>query len=207
MLDELSLFLYGAFSQGMVLAHHFDRYVIERKPAQVKGLVYRLPAGYPAFVAPASDGSGHAQVEDLVPGEIARVQGPELVFRLLDELNGFFPLAPQKSLCVKQRIMAQTHDGVTECFVYAFNPAKLPKASERIVGGDWRSDLSNRPTLAQTLTEKQATYIKRLSQCSGREVIPIDMTLYRELLKLELIVDKGRRLALTPLGKDVARFL
>lgn len=57
------------------------------------------------------------------------------------------------------------------------------------------------------LTEKQASYIKRLNHTSGREIIPIDLNLYRELMKLELIVDKGRRLALSKLGKEVAKSL
>jgi hypothetical protein len=33
------------------------------------------------------------------------------------------------------------------------------------------------------------------------------MELYRELMKLELVVDKGRRLALSKLGQEVARYL
>ena len=40
------------------------------------------------------------------------------------------------------------------------------------------------------------------------DIIPIDdLTLYRELMKLELIVDKGRRLALSSLGKEVYNHL
>ena len=208
MFEELSLFVYGAFSKGMVWAHHLDRYVVERKPAKARGIVYRLPVGYPAFVIPPRDSQSQTADEDWVPGELVKIQAPEILFRLLDELNGYLPLTPQKSLTLKSRIFVETVGGVRhECFAYAFNIAKLPGRSERIHGGDWQSDLAQRPTLAQSLTERQATYIKRLSQCSGREVILIDMTLYRELLKLELIVDKGRRLALTPMGKDVARYL
>ncbi len=57
------------------------------------------------------------------------------------------------------------------------------------------------------LSPRQATYVKRLSQITGREIVPIDLDLYRELLKLEIIIDKGRRLALTKLGKMVAATL
>ncbi len=207
MVDELSLFVYGAFSKGMVLAHHLDRYVMERRPATVRGFIYRMPVGYPALVLSANR-ENQAIEGDLIPGDLIKVQAPEIVFRLLDELNGYLPMNPQKSVYLKQRVNVRTIDGlIQECFVYALNSSKLPNQAERIQGGDWQSDLAQRPTLAQTLTQRQATYIKRLSQCSGREVIPIDMTLYRELLKLELIIDKGRRLALTQLGKDVARYL
>ncbi len=210
MLEELSLFVYGAFSKGMVLAHHLERYVAQRQPATARGLAFRLPVGYPALVLPSEiDGTLPKSGQlDHVPGELLKIQGPEVLFRLLDELNGFLPLNPQKSLFLKQRTLVETISGqLEECFVYALNPMKLPKNAERIEGGDWPRDFESRPALTRTLSERQAMYVKRLSQCSGREVIPIDMDLYRELLKLELIVDKGRRLALTQLGKEVARFL
>lgn len=61
--------------------------------------------------------------------------------------------------------------------------------------------------LMHELTPRQTTYVKRLSQVTGREIVPIDLDLYRELLKLGLIVDKGRRLALSKLGKEVAAAL
>jgi hypothetical protein len=61
--------------------------------------------------------------------------------------------------------------------------------------------------MTSKLTEKQATYIQRLGRSSGREIVPIDLTLYRELMNLELIVDKGRRLALSKLGQEVFRHL
>ncbi len=61
--------------------------------------------------------------------------------------------------------------------------------------------------LVHELTSRQAGYVKRLSQILGREIVPIDLDLYRELLKLGLIIDKGRRLALTKLGKEVAAAL
>ncbi len=54
------------------------------------------------------------------------------------------------------------------------------------------------------LSSRQASYVKKLGQISGRDILPIDLDLYRELMKLGLIIDKGRRLALTDLGKKVA---
>lgn len=61
--------------------------------------------------------------------------------------------------------------------------------------------------LSEQLTEKQRSYVVKLGKCSGRDIVPIDLNLYRELLKLELVVDKGRRLALTPLGQNVFKSL
>jgi hypothetical protein len=54
------------------------------------------------------------------------------------------------------------------------------------------------------LSSRQANYVKKLGQISGRDILPIDLDLYRELMKLGLIIDKGRRLALTELGKKIA---
>lgn len=53
------------------------------------------------------------------------------------------------------------------------------------------------------LTEKQIAYIKKLGQTKGRNSVPIDLNLYRDLVKLQLVVDKGRRLALSKLGSEV----
>ncbi|MNS72308.1 hypothetical protein D3C72_1057130 [compost metagenome] len=63
------------------------------------------------------------------------------------------------------------------------------------------------PALTAKLSDKQVTYIQKLGKSSGREIIPIDLTLYRELMNLELIVDKGRRLALSKFGQEVYRHL
>jgi gamma-glutamylcyclotransferase (GGCT)/AIG2-like uncharacterized protein YtfP len=202
MQSELSLFVYGSFSEGMVHFSKISQYIVEKESAQAFGRVYRLPCGFPAFLT-ANDSQ-----TTKVLGECVKLRAPDLVYKLLDEFHGVSPLVPEKSLHFKQNISVQTRDGMLrEAIVYALNPAKLPKNSVHIESGDWQSLLKTEPALSQTLTERQATYIKRLNQSTGREIVPIDLSLYRELMKLELIVDKGRRLALSPLGKEVARFL
>ena len=68
--------------------------------------------------------------------------------------------------------------------------------------------LDENPPLPQTLSDRQRSYVLKLGAVKGRDIIPIqDLTLYRELMKLELIVDKGRRLALSSLGKEVYKHL
>jgi hypothetical protein len=84
-----------------------------------------------------------------------------------------------------------------KAWVYTLLPYRLPKTAKLIEGGDWRRSLEEFPALPMRLTERQKAYIRRLAQCSGRDIVPIDMALYRELLHLDLVVDKGRRLALT----------
>lgn len=56
---------------------------------------------------------------------------------------------------------------------------------------------------AAGLSPAQKAYVLKLGECKGREIVPINLDLYRQLIKLELVVDKGRRLALSSLGKQV----
>jgi len=214
MQQEMSLFVYGAMSEGLVHYNQIAPYVVNSQPATIKAKAYRLPAGYPALIDVG------AVDADEVPGQIVTLQAPDLFYRLLDEFQGFSPLAPEKSLFFKVSTQVKTYVevGVTPngqpnmgeevaATVYAMNPAKLPKTAQRITNGDWRAALQAAPPLTKHLTERQATYVKKLSQVSGREILPIDLQLYRELMKLELVVDKGRRLALSKLGQEVARYL
>ena len=83
----------------------------------------------------------------------------------------------------------------------------MPATAQKIMGGDWKASLLREPALTEKLTERQRLYVQRLGSTQGREIVPIDLGLYRELMNLELIVDKGRRLALSKLGQEVFRYL
>ena len=61
--------------------------------------------------------------------------------------------------------------------------------------------------IVSTLTQRQIAYIKKLGGTTGRDIVPIDLDLYRQLMKMELIVDKGRRLALSKRGKELYEYL
>ena len=199
MAQTCHLFVYGSFCEGLV---HYDRiaqFVRSSRPASIKGSAYRLQVGFPVYL---SDG------DDLISGQLVELEGPDVFFNILDEFHGFSPVNPEKSLFWKADAKARLEDeSEQECWVYALNPAKLPKSAESIPFGDWRESLKRAPALTDTLTERQLTYVKKLGSTSGREIVPIDLDLYRELMKLDLIVDKGRRLALSRLGREVFRFL
>jgi hypothetical protein len=127
---------------------------------------------------------------------------------LLDEFHGYSAKTPDKGLF--QRVLTQTvlADGTTvEAQFYAANPLKLSKTARLIEAGAWQEDLSSNPPLTTVLTERQKTYICKLGASSGRDIVPINLDLYRELMSRGLIVDKGRRLALTKLGQEVFHFL
>lgn len=204
--SEMLLFVYGSLTDGMV---HFDKlkpYVVEKKNAKYLGFAYRTPVGYPVLLN--TNAQGTLDGAQWIEGQLLTLSAPDLFYRILDEYYGYSPFTPDKSLHWKEKTEVQCETGDTiNCSIYLMNPSKLPKGSSYIEDGNWRKSLDLQPPLMNELTEKQVTYIKRLSQSSGREIVPIDLNLYRELLKLELIVDKGRRLALTKLGKEVARHL
>lgn len=205
MLNEMSLFVYGSFTEGMVHFSKIDQYVTQKQSAKVDGEIYRLPSGYPVFLLPANSSNLSA---DWISGQLVRIEAPDLVFKMLDEFHGYSSLVPEKSLFFKEQITAEAPDGSKVlAVVYAMNRAKLPKNSWRIEGGNWSQNMQAEPPLPTLLTERQASYVKRLRESTGREIVPIDLDIYRELMKLDLIVDKGRRLALSKLGKEVARYL
>ena len=195
-----SLFIYGSFCSGMVHFEKISQYIVSQRSAVTTGSMYRLPVGYPVFLK-----EGNNQVW----GQWVEIEAPDVLFRLLDEFHGYSLMAPEKSLFLKTEIEIQCLETFEKHMVqtYCLSPAKLPRNAMPIENGDWRQSLKESPALPDSLTERQVCYIRKLGASSGRDIVPIDLQLYRELMKLDLIVDKGRRLALTKLGKDVYRFL
>lgn len=97
---------------------------------------------------------------------------------------------------------------VQQAQTYCLNSDKKISGLQRIVDEKLSIPLPGVSNdLIGKLTERQKTYIQKLAQARGREIVPVDMALYRELMSLELIVDKGRRLALTKLGTEISLFL
>ncbi len=195
-----SLFVYGSFCSGMVHREKIEAYIRSSQKAFARGSAIRLPSGYPVFID-----EGDFAVE----GECIELEGPEMLFKLLDDLHLCNPLQPEKGLFIKKEILVRREDQAEPSLVKSFvaNLSKLPRDARVIENGDWVKSLQESPPLPLRLTERQSGYVRRLGTSVGREIVPIDLDLYRELMKLELIIDKGRRLALTKLGKEVYRYL
>lgn len=193
-------FVYGSLCEGMVHFSKIQNFIESSVEAQVKASAYRLPIGFPALLKAG---------EDLVPGQLLELRASELLINLLDELFGFNRHDPEKSLYSREEaeVFPQGASIPVKAWIYFLNPAKLPTGASLIPCGDWPKSLQEAPSLISQLSERQAAYIQKLGRSAGREIIPIDLPLYRELMKLELIVDKGRRLALSKLGKEVFQHL
>lgn len=193
-------FVYGSLCEGMVHFAKIQNFIESSIVAKIQGTAYRLKVGFPAIVK---------EGRDLVPGQLVELKGSEILLSLLDEFFGFYRHDPEKSLYSRDEVEVFV-EGSTEpvkAWAYFLSPNKLPMSAVRIPGGDWIRSLVERPSMVAQLSEKQTTYIKRLGKSIGREIVPIDLALYRELMNLELIVDKGRRLALSKLGQEVFRHL
>ncbi len=193
-----NFFVYGSLSEGLVHFSKIKDFVIRSQPGQVLGQAFRLKVGFPTLVD---------QGADIVPGHLLWLKPSEILLTFLDQFHGVNPEDPQKSLYFRVEKTVVTETESHRAQVYVLNPAKLPKEAQYIEGGDWKKSLKTNPALPEKLTERQKTYVVRLGTCSGRDIVPIDLGLYRELMKLELIVDKGRRLALSKLGHEVLKYL
>lgn len=194
------IFAYGALSEGMIQFHKIQNLVAPLDKAWTRGAVYRLKVGFPVVLK---------QGQQIVIGQLLEVKDSEFVWALMDELIGCNPLDLENSLYHRKLAEVHTKDNQSlSAWVYFLNPLKLPPNAQLIGDGDWQRSLRENPPLLDQLTERHRVYIQKLGAASGREVVPIhDLKIYRELMGLELIVDKGRRLALTKLGQEVCRYL
>ena len=193
-------FVYGSMSEGMVHFSKIADFVMSSVPATIKATAYRLKVGFPALVQ---------EERNRVRGHLVELKTSDLLQHLLDEFFGFNKLDPEKSLYSRHKTLVDVEGSSekAEAWVYFLNPKKLPLNAKLIEDGDWEKSLNEEPLMVNKLTERQVHYIQRLGKSTGREIVPIDLPLYRELMGLELIVDKGRRLALSKLGHEVYRHL
>lgn len=192
------LFVYGSMAEGMVHFGKIKDFINSVAPAFARGTVYRLKVGYPAMVL---------QGEDIISGNLVELNATEMLWHLLDGFYGYNAQEPEKSLFVRQAINLVANGVLLQAWAYVLPPERIPANAQIISGGDWKTALQQQPPLIEKMTDRQKNYVLKLGASSGREIIPIDMGLYRELMNLELIVDKGRRLALSRLGQDLYRAL
>jgi hypothetical protein len=194
-----NFFLYGVYDEGGACFGRFKNFIQQSRPAMVKGSLYQLQSGFSLILN---------QGERLVRGTLVQLDIPETQWVLFDALNGCgLEKMSAKSFVVKERVRLNSEEFSDLCVdAYCLNPEKVLMTS-----GEIQPELLNEsagvPTLVAGLTDRQRLYIQKLSKTKGREVVPIDLAIARELISKELIVDKGRRLALTNLGSEVSCFL
>lgn len=194
-------FVFGSYAEGSVHWSRVAPFVDKIVPAAIRASVWRLKVGFPVLMR---DG------DDLIEGQLLELKGSDLLWSLLDEFHGCNILAPEIGLHrrLEVDVIPNASGQAERAWAYFLNPHKLPKSASRVKEGRWREALATDPPLVARLSERQKEYLRKLAGASGREIVPInDLSLYRELMNLELIVDKGRRLALSRFGQEVVRYL
>lgn len=193
-----SVFVCGALVEGDLFLSKIQNLIVSSEGAIIQASAYRSKVGFPVLLKGGVDS---------VRGLIVRLNSSELSIHILDELMGFFPQNPAQGLTYRDVATVQTEIGVEDTFVYYLNPEKISSEVKYIENGDWQKALTEKPPIPLKLNERQRCYIQKLGKSSGRDIVPIDLGLYRELMNLELVIDKGRRIALTKLGQEVYRYL
>lgn len=193
-------FSYGSFNEGCVHYPKISQFIVSKKKAFLRAQVFRLNCGYPIIDLSVR--------ETLVSGSILELDVNDSYWSILDALLGLDMSRPDKSLFhrVTEDVLVENYSKVP-CQIYCLGSNKTSHDFKRIPNGDWQKDMGIIPPLSATLSDRHRKYISRLSKTKGRDIVPIPMDLYRELISMELIVDKGRRVALTKLGKEVSLFL
>lgn len=204
-MTTMRFFAIGSWTEGMFHFQKLRPFVVSYEPARIKASAYRLPIGFPVLVAQNGGNEG----SDEILGQLIELKFDETLLALMDSLHGVNPAESSKGLHNRMRAQVTKNSGEIEVVeTYFYNPAKLSSKATRIAGGVWQDSLAQNPSLVEQLTDRQRTYVMKLGSAKGRDIIPInDLSLYRELIKLDLIVDKGRRLALSLLGKEVYNHL
>jgi gamma-glutamylcyclotransferase (GGCT)/AIG2-like uncharacterized protein YtfP len=206
MSDSMSLFVFGSFTQGMIHRTKIDQYVNHCEPAKLEAYCFLLPVGYPVITEESSVIQAGV-CKTWITGELLRLSAPQVIFTLLDEFHGVASLQPEKGLHFKKEVKVDTNAGLQLATAYYMNPAKVPREARPITDGDWSAAMKGVRPVTEGLNSRQIEYLRKLGGVKGRSLIPYDLNLSRELMKLDLIVDKGRRLALTKLGKEVLRYI
>lgn len=198
-MSGLNFFLYGVYDEGGACFGRFKNFVKQSRPAMARGSLFRLQSGFSLIFN---------QGERLVRGTVVELDIPETQWSLFDALNGCgLEKTTGKGFVLRDKVQLNSEEfGGMAVDAYCLNPEKkLMTLGELSL--EEQANLLEVPHLVASLTDRQRGYIQKLSKTKGREVVPIDLAIARELISKELIVDKGRRLALTNLGSEVSCFL
>lgn len=193
-----NFFLYGAYGEDQPCFARFKNFIRKSQPAVVCGTMYKLQCGLSLMV---NEGDG------AVFGWAVELDIPESQWPIFDAINGCqLESVSAKNFIVKEKLVVKDGELLgAQLDAYCLNPQKKLQTLGPISGGSIASAPSS--DLLSSLTDRQKIYMQKLAKVKGREVVPIDLAVSRELISMQLIVDKGRRLALTNLGQEVSCFL
>ena len=203
-MTTMRFFVIGSWTEGMLHFQKLRPFIVSYEQASLKGQVYRLPAGFPVIV----ENLDLSQADQII-GQLIEIKSDDTLITLMDSFHGVHLSDDTKGVHVRRLMKIQKSSGqIEDAHVYLYNPKKLNAKSKKIDGGVWQDVMKSDPPMTEQMSDRQKIYVLKLGAAKARDIIPInDLSLYRELMKLELIVDKGRRLALSSLGKEVYKHL
>jgi gamma-glutamylcyclotransferase (GGCT)/AIG2-like uncharacterized protein YtfP len=135
-------FFYGSLMERYA---NFNRFIKRRvntlQAGYCRGFLYYLPLGFPALIHPDDP------CETLVAGELMTFNNPVRAMRVLDRLEQYNPLAPDKSIYIRKklRVIAEQGDGElkqVDAWVYTYPEDHLSDDHQRQVRiecGQWAS--------------------------------------------------------------------
>lgn len=199
-MTTMRFFMIGSWTEGMFHFQKLKPFIVSYEPATIQATAYRLPVGFPVIIEDKTA---------TIHGQFIELKSDSTLLALMDTLHGVKATESAKGLHYRKQATVTKVSGQTDTAeVYFYNPKKLTEKAALIIDGLWKQSLEEKEPLPMQLSERQKTYVLKLGAVKGRDIVPItDLSLYRELMKLELIVDKGRRLALSSLGKEVYNHL
>ena len=135
-------FFYGSL---MARYRNFNR-ILKRKTLSIRtaycqGFLYHLPIGFPGLIQLEG-------CQDLVAGELMTFKRPEKIMKVLDQLEGFYPDKPQKSIYtrIKLPVIVENHDHPDEfeeqeawVYTYPWNHLSSEHQKEFFIScGNWK---------------------------------------------------------------------
>lgn len=124
------IFVYGTLKQNFSNHDIVKPFLQSVKPAELKGLVYDLPAGYPAAI----DGDGQ------ILGEVLELHDIEAALAVLDRLEDYYGPDCRNNLYdrVIRDVTLLTGEKIL-AYVYLWaSPSELKKVGERVADGNWQ---------------------------------------------------------------------
>lgn len=127
-MDKIYTFTYGTLMKGERNHTLLKDKVTFITTATVKGSIFHLPYGYPAYLDDSK--------ENKVFGEVYEINTQ--VLEALDNLEGYND-SSQSGMYLRKKIKVTTLNGdIMECFIYVWNE-KIPKNSVELHNIKWES--------------------------------------------------------------------
>ncbi|MBN2644411.1 MAG: gamma-glutamylcyclotransferase [Desulfuromonadaceae bacterium] len=181
-LEQTQLFFF--YGSLMERYENFNRFIRKRVTSiavgYCQGFLYYLPMGFPGLIQSEND------CNTLVAGEVMTFNDPLRVMRLLDRLEDFHPLKPEKSIYLRRKLALFLENPnqpgplkQVDAWVYTYPQHHLSIDHERQVRiecGQWKAFRQTGEAAASATAEN----VYRLRLCDQSQQVFIDPLVYEE---------------------------